>query len=85
MNDELAKVIPLFKNTPPPTVDPITWEWGADFVESGVNNLAQIVDDIQAATTERELLVLIADLKAEVATYPDPFTPGKEPDEREEP
>jgi hypothetical protein len=67
-------VIPLFKDaTPPPTseVSSKFWQWGQGFVEAGVLNLAQLVDEIQEAETEEQLLDLVRQLKSEVATYPD--------------
>lgn len=71
--EHLAKVIPLFKDAPPPELEefPDFWEWGQSFVEDGVNNLAQLVDEIQAVETEEHLLALLRQLKVEVASYPD--------------
>lgn len=68
-----AKIIPLFKNAQPPRYSPVTsefWQWGKDFIEDGVNNLAQIVEEIENADSEEQLFTLIRQLKAEVATYP---------------
>lgn len=67
----MGDVIDLFKKDKPATVQTEVWSWGETFVEDGINNLQNIVAEMGEAESEAQLLALVAELRAEVETYPD--------------
>ena len=65
-----AQIIQLFKRDKPPAEDSTFWEWGKTFVEHGILNLEAIVEDVAGSQTEEQLKARLAELRAEVETYP---------------